>query len=118
MNTTAMSFYNVSSPVSCEKLRLVGYYCIILFIISLSVNGIFLFMFLKIKKLRTPMNGLMMILAVFNLLGTLVCLPLVTVSSFTCKYNYGQVGCYSEGFLMYYVGCVNIYMLAIISFER
>ena len=77
--------YNVDSPVECYKLKLMGFYCLVLFILCLFFNSVLLRVFYVNKSLRTSFNILFVALIVLNLAGTLFQLPFVIVSNLNCK---------------------------------
>lgn len=89
-NTTIIEIhdkYDVEPTVACFKLRLIGVYCLILFIVSAIFNSALLFAFIKHKSLRTSLNMFIMALTAFNLFGTLVELPFIVISNLYCKYK-------------------------------
>ncbi|CAF0955798.1 unnamed protein product [Brachionus calyciflorus] len=119
-NTTSrfIDKYSLESPVECYKLKIVGVYCIILFVFSTFFNGALLWAFIKNKSLRTSINIFIIALAVFNLFGTLVELPFIILSNLNCKWIFGEFACVFSAYIMYFIGCTSIYLMAAISFER
>lgn len=77
--------YNRLSPVSCYKLNIIAIYCTTLLILCLFSNGLLIWLILKYKKLRTPLNILILTLAFYNLIGSLLEFPFVIHSNFYCK---------------------------------
>lgn len=77
--------YSLDPTVECYQLKIIGYYCVILFVTSFVSNTTFIITFLKNKSLLRPINIMILLLTISNLIGTLFQLPLVFVSAFSCK---------------------------------
>lgn len=88
-NTTTIldniDLYNLDSPVPCYKLRIVGAFCVILFIAGVFFNGALLIAFIKHKKLRTLINYYIIALTVLNFIGCLFTFPFTMISNLNCK---------------------------------
>lgn len=110
--------YSLESPVECYKLKLVGILCIFLFVFSAFFNSILLWTFIRNKSLRTSLNMFIIALTSFNLFGTLIELPFIIVSNLKCRWIFGKFGCVFSAYIMYFIGCTSIYLMATISFER
>ena len=78
---------NPNSSVECYKLVPIATYCVILFIVALSANLTLIWILLKNKELLHNANILILALSVLNTIGTVLELPLVSVSAILCKYN-------------------------------
>ena len=104
--------------VECYKLQIIGGYCIFLFIAGIIANPTIIWIILKNKKLINPVNILVVALAILNTIGVLIELPLVTISAFMCRFTFGKFGCYSEAFVMFFIGSATIYILTFISSIR
>ncbi|CAF1044098.1 unnamed protein product [Brachionus calyciflorus] len=120
-NNTTCRFVNkhsLESPVECYKLTIVGVYCIILFVFSTFFNIVLLWTFIKNKSLRISINLFIIALAIFNLCGTLIELPFIILSNLYCKWIFGKNVCIITAYIMYFIGCTSIYLMAAISFER
>ena len=102
----------------CNTLFYIGIYLVFIFSLSVVSNSTLIGLFMKHKALRTPINGLIMTIIAVNLAATFFELPMIAYTAFSCKFDYGVFGCNLEAFLLYYAGCVDIYLLAVISFER
>ena len=76
-----------TKPFDCLILKFVGIYCILIFIISIASNVSLIWVLLSNKKkLLHQFNILIFALAVLSLLGAIVDLPLVIITSFECRY--------------------------------
>ena len=73
------------SPVACWKLNLIGVYCILLFSLSICVNGVLTFVFYRVKELRSMENMFFMCFTFLSLLASLTEAPFVIVSNFYCR---------------------------------
>lgn len=110
--------YSLESPVECYKLNLVGIFCLVLFLLSTFFNSTLLWTFIRQKSLRTSINVFILALTCFNLFGTVVELPFIIVSNLKCRWVTGKFGCIFSAYIMYFIGCTSIYLMAAISFER
>jgi hypothetical protein len=72
-------------PVDCKKLVPIYIYCILLFLTAIIANPLLIWALLKYKDLMNPTNLLILTLAVLNTAGTILELPLVTLSAIFCK---------------------------------
>ena len=77
--------YSRVSPVACWKLNLVSIYYMLLFLSSILVNCALLLSFVRIKKLRTPMNLFVIVFTGLSLIGSLSQAPFVILSNYYCK---------------------------------
>ena len=77
--------FNSESPTECYKLKGIAIYLIILFISSMSINGLLAVVFIWFKSLRNPLNAFIFTLNILNLVGTVTELPLVITSNFSCR---------------------------------
>ena len=72
--------------VTCLTLNWIGFYCIILFIISFISNLALIWIYaINRKYLIHGPNVLLFALTVLSFIGTLIELPLVAASAFNCK---------------------------------
>lgn len=119
MNTTDISkFVYKEALIECHKLIPIGAYTIILFVVGIIANPYLIFIILTNKELLNPLNLLKISTAILNLIGVLLELPMVSVSAFMCRFPFGKNGCSFEAFVMYFVGCSNVYILMFISCFR
>ncbi|CAF1118971.1 unnamed protein product, partial [Brachionus calyciflorus] len=73
-----------NSPIDCNKLKIVAVLCVVLMILSVTFNSILLSIFFTRKEFRSPLNLIMIILTLFNLIGSLTELPIVIATSYAC----------------------------------
>lgn len=85
MNLTIEQSFSMPADTNCNQLTVFGVYTTLLFICCFLANSTLLFTFVKIKTLRTPMNGLIAAMTALNWLATMVELPSVTMNAFACK---------------------------------
>ena len=131
--------YNRVSPIECYKLQIIGVYCILIFFLSLLFNSILLRIFYQNKNLRNSFNTVTIFLTFLNFFGSILQFIFVIPSNFNCRYiaftfwllsiikskwlitkswQFGKIGCYFSGFVMYLTGCLHIYLMTFISIER
>lgn len=108
---------NKPSPLSNFVLNLVGIYLTIIFISSILLNSLLLLVFIRYKKTRTPLNQLIMIMTIFNLIGSIQ-FPFVIQSHFVNKWIWSKLVCIFCGYVIYFVGCLQIYLMTAISYLR
>ena len=108
---------NKPSPLSNFVLNLVGIYLTIIFISSILLNSLLLLVFIRYKKTRTPLNQLIMIMTIFNLIGSIQ-FPFVIQSHFVNKRIWSKLVCIFCGYVIYFVGCLQIYLMTAISYLR
>ena len=110
--------YNVDSPTECWQLNIIAGYCIFIFISSFVVNLILLMIFYRKKKLRTPINSFVIYFTILSFVGATSEFSFIIPANIKCKWFWGKNGCFLSGFIMYWVGCLQIYLMAAISLER
>lgn len=79
------TFIDEPDQAPCYQTILIGVYCILLFCASSVANSVLLWIFYKNKQLRTPLNNCVICIAILNLIGTIIELPLVAVNAFACR---------------------------------
>jgi hypothetical protein len=62
---------NSTSPIDPKTLNLIGVYLVILFLLCILFNSIVLFMFLRHKELRIPLNTLIISMTLHNLITSI-----------------------------------------------
>lgn len=108
---------HLQSPLNETTLKIFGSYLIIMFMLCMVLNTVLLLIFILNKELRIPFNMTIIMITSINLLSTIQ-FPLVIHSSFSSKWTSKKFGCILSGYIMYFVGCVHVYMMSVISFER
>jgi hypothetical protein len=89
---------STNSTVNCITLIKIGYYCIVLFVLSILSNTVVIVIFIRNKKFMNHVNLLIIFLSILNLIGTIIELPMVTISAFNCHFVFGRFGCIFEAF--------------------
>ena len=84
-NTNTFDEYDRESPVACWKLNLIAFYFLILFAASFLVNSVLLWIFVKEKEFRTPLNAFVIAFTALSVLGSVVQGPFVIASNFYCR---------------------------------
>ena len=80
-----IDFYNQTSPVECYKLKIISVYCVIVLILSLTLNSLLLKVFYQNKKLRTSINTTIIALTFTNLVGSILEMMFVIPSNWYCR---------------------------------
>jgi len=90
-----------------------------LWVMSFVGNGCVIFIFLKVKSLRTPTNMFVINLALADMCMMTTQAPSVTVNIFMQRYwAWGVFGCELYGFLGAVFGCVSILSMVVIGYDR
>jgi hypothetical protein len=110
--------YNLDPLLSCEQLIYIGFYCIFLIIMAIGCNSIVIYTYFKEEALLKPINFMLFSYCLICILAAVTEVPMVTFTSFKCKYPYGKFGCEIGGFSMYFCGCSSVYLLMAVSIER
>ncbi len=69
---------------NCNTLKIIGVYLVVVIVLSIISNSILIWIFIVTKKLRKPTDILIISLALSNLLGTVIFMPFIIISNFTC----------------------------------
>ena len=86
MNTTNDTF-SLQSPLARSILLPLGVYLVITFILCIHLNATLLYIFYRYRKLQTPVNKLICIVTLFNLIASAQ-FPIVIHSTFEQRYKY------------------------------
>eukprot|EP00095_Tigriopus_kingsejongensis_P000350 maker-scaffold1125_size61249-snap-gene-0.12 protein:Tk00350 transcript:maker-scaffold1125_size61249-snap-gene-0.12-mRNA-1 annotation:"opsin" len=106
-------------PVHPFIQHIFGILFFVLWIISVSGNGLVCFIFLKTKSLRTPSNMLVVALALSDLVMICTQAPPLFVNVFISKFwAFGPLACDLYGFLGGVFGCASLWMIIMIGFDR
>ena len=87
-NFTEEEWYSRLSPTPCWQLKIVSYYCVIMFSASLAVNGVLMMVFIKNKELRTPVNVMVIWFTALSFFASLTEPNFVVTSNFQCRYTF------------------------------
>jgi hypothetical protein len=71
--------------VDCFYLQLIGISVALLVLSSFIFNGLLLLIFICHKNLQTPINMLVIVVAILNLIATCFSLPFVVISNLNCQ---------------------------------
>ncbi|XP_055513692.1 pinopsin-like [Leucoraja erinacea] len=82
------------------------------------VNGLVILVSLKYKKLRSPLNYILVNLAVANLMVTFFGSTVSFSNNIHGYFTLGETMCQFEGFMVSLTGIVGLWSLAILAFER
>ncbi|NXJ89442.1 OPSP protein, partial [Corythaixoides concolor] len=83
-----------------------------------AVNGLVIVVSIRYKKLRSPLNYILVNLAVANLLVTLCGSSVSFSNNINGFFVFGKRMCELEGFMVSLTGIVGLWSLAILAFER
>lgn len=109
----------LDSPIECNKLLVLGFGHILIFMGSLIFNSFLLWIFANRKRdERNSIDIFVAVMAFLNFLGSLVEIPFVVLSQLHCRWIFKPLGCHFSAFVMYFVGCSTIHLMTAISFER
>ncbi|XP_066490973.1 pinopsin-like [Tiliqua scincoides] len=88
-------------------------------VISASVvNGLVIVVSIRYKKLRLPLNYILVNLAVADLLVTIFGSTISFANNVNGFFIFGQTACKFEGFMVSLTGIVGLWSLTIVAFER
>ena len=121
MNGSNFSTFGVVS--NSDQLPGLFYYAlgtIFVFIVVTATggNGVFLYVFLKSKTLRTPNYFLVSALCLGDVLMSTLGIPMFIVANFSTHWVFGEIGCTIYGTLMTFLGFMQITLLASIACIR
>nr|QPZ85613.1 rhodopsin RH1 [Sargocentron spiniferum] len=122
VNTTGV----VRSPYEYPQYYLVnpaayavlGAYMFFLIIVGFPINFLTLYVTLEHKKLRTPLNYILLNLAVADLFMVIGGFTTTMYSSMHGYFVLGRLGCNIEGFFATLGGMISLWSLAVLAIER
>jgi Na+-driven multidrug efflux pump len=77
---------NIISPVNKHILTISGIYLILILFLCVILNALLLSIYYKHKQIRTSLNQIIMLMTLFNLIGSIQ-FPFIIDSFFVTKYN-------------------------------
>ncbi|XP_053310843.1 pinopsin-like [Spea bombifrons] len=86
--------------------------------LAFFVNGLVIMVSIRYKKLRSPLNYILLNLAVANVLVTIFGSSVSFFNNITGYFTMGKAMCEFEGFMVSLTGIVGLWSLAILAFER
>nr|BAQ54910.1 opsin, long-wavelength sensitive type [Ischnura asiatica] len=97
---------------------LLGFFISMLGFISVCGNGVVIYVFSCTKSLRTPSNMLVVNLAIsdFGLMSTMA--PMMTINCYFETWSLGPFMCQIYGMLGSMFGCVSIWTMTVIAWDR
>ncbi|XP_046401905.1 rhodopsin-like [Ischnura elegans] len=97
---------------------LLGFFISMLGFISICGNGVVIYVFSCTKSLRTPSNMLVVNLAIsdFGLMATMA--PMMTINCYFETWSLGPFMCQIYGMLGSTFGCVSIWTMCVIAWDR
>nr|AAD25918.1 opsin visual pigment [Phelsuma madagascariensis longintinue] len=100
------------------KFKALSLYMFFLILVGLPLNGLTLFVTFQHKKLRQPLNYILVNLAVANLLMVICGFTVTFYTSWYGYFVFGPMGCAFEGFFATIGGQVALWSLVVLAIER
>nr|BAQ54909.1 opsin, long-wavelength sensitive type [Ischnura asiatica] len=97
---------------------ILGFFLIILCTISVSGNGVVIYVFSTTKSLRTPSNLFVVNLAISDFLLMATMAPMMTINCYNETWVLGPFMCQIYGMLGSLFGCVSIWTMSVIAMDR
>lgn len=79
-----IDWFNIESPVNCIVLKIVAIYFTIILLLSLIFNMLVILVYIRNKHLITPFNSIILSIVVLNLIGSIIELPIMILTNFSC----------------------------------
>jgi hypothetical protein len=70
----------------CIEAKLIGFYVLLIMLISILLNGLLVLIYVAYKEVRTAPNQLIVTMAVLNLISACLSFPFVILSSLNCRF--------------------------------
>jgi hypothetical protein len=83
--TTTVNPFERPAPVECYKLTILGYGYSVVFVLSVILNALLLWLFYLYKELRTPLNHFIIAITSFHFFGSILEFPMVIKSNLYCR---------------------------------
>ncbi|KAL4241079.1 D(1B) dopamine receptor [Mactra antiquata] len=116
--TSAGNIEHGPSPQQLWTSRFIGAVLFFIGFFGVCENILVLRIFYKTKQLRSPTNIFIMGLAISDLCMASLGNPLATTSALYGEWFAGEFMCYWEGFVVYFFGLAELYLLTAISVDR
>ncbi|KAJ3602880.1 hypothetical protein NHX12_030625 [Muraenolepis orangiensis] len=107
--------YYLADPIMFKMLAL---YMFFLIVTGFPINALTLFVTFQNKKLRQPLNFILVNLAVAGLIMVIFGFTIATTSSLYGYFVFGPMGCAIEGFMATLGGEVALWSLVVLAVER
>ena len=85
-NATDIDKYDVPATAKCWQLKITAGYIVCLFVTSVVANVLLLWVLLRRKEMRTPVNSFIIFFTMLSLFGTCSEFPLIVISMLKCRY--------------------------------
>ena len=109
--------FNQISPIEPIILDFYAYFLIIIFLLCVCCNSFLLISQSRYKELYSPsLNYLIIAITASNLFGSIQ-FPALIYSNFIRKWAFSKLFCHLIGWLMYFVGCMQVFLMAAICYE-
>ncbi|XP_010879352.1 green-sensitive opsin [Esox lucius] len=95
-----------------------AFYMLILICLGFPINGLALYVTATNKKLRQPLNFILVNLSAAGMVMVLFGFSFALISSFNGYFIFGPVGCAIEGFMATLGGQVSLWSLVVLAIER
>jgi len=82
-NSTYDMLYE-ESLINCFVLKIVAIYLGIILFLSILFNSVIILVYIRFKHLITPYNVIILSIIILNLIGSLVELPIIIVTNYSC----------------------------------
>ncbi|XP_036426836.1 green-sensitive opsin-3-like [Colossoma macropomum] len=100
------------------QFKLLAFYMFILICLGLPINGLTLVVTAQHKKLRQPLNFILVNLAVAGMIMVCFGFTITLTSAFNGYFVFGPAGCAIEGFMATLGGQVSLWSLVVLAIER
>ena len=108
----------LETNASCSEMYILGVVSCVFIVIGLPANLTLIWTIFKNQALRTPINHLIASLALCNICGIVIQLPLFSANAFSCKFIFMHSVCILMAFSLLFSSSMNNYILAMICIER
>nr|QJT41773.1 rhodopsin like opsin [Piabucina panamensis] len=100
------------------QFKLLAFYMFFLICLGFPINGLTLLVTAQHKKLRQPLNFILVNLAVAGMIMVVFGFTITFISSINGYFNFGVMGCAIEGFMATLGGQVALWSLVVLAIER
>nr|BDI63177.1 xenopsin 1 [Peronia verruculata] len=97
---------------------IIGSALLVVAILGTTFNGIAIAVFIRYRELRSPTNSFIIALCVCDLLTSAIGAPIPAYKAFMQTYITSAALCAVDAFVVYFLSCTSIYLLAAISMDR
>lgn len=105
-------------PLSSENYTVIGTVLLVIIIFGTLENGTVLIVFVKSKHLRSTTNFFIISLIIADFAMCVFGIPVSMSSNLANRWLWGSSGCTYEGFVVFFLGLTQMYVLCAISVNR